>query len=414
MVSMLGAVISSQNAAMLIDAWPSTLFESHGSLGRLPELFHDGRLELSQLLPRYSGAVRVSRSMGVRMMPAAQINDTVCTSATVYLENVAPYVQGLARFQAELEAELGLPAGAVATGLFASPEGGGLPLHFDSSDVILIQLRGYKRLTVSDVPAMHAPYGQPFHAAGYPAADMYPQCVDGFPMPDEGRLRTIDMAPGTLVFMPRGTWHSSVVSTPSLAASIAARPPLMIESVVNQLRNLLLQDPRWRTPLYGTHGTAEQAAAAERKVDALLPDLQRIVSLLEAGHITSMAQTPAARMQSIGWESTFQRVPNVTVETLVEQSLSGPTMIRLRNGSIPPGVAAPELIVAQALEPVCRWISHRHEPFSAQAVRGEFPQLPAQEILQLLIGLAGMDVIVPLWFPIAPRVPSVASATSEV
>ncbi|MGO9993434.1 MAG: JmjC domain-containing protein [Steroidobacteraceae bacterium] len=413
MVSTLGAVTSTQDATLLRDAWPSTLFVSHGSLGRLPELFSGGRLDLAQLLPRYSGLVRVSRSILVRMMPAAQINDAVCASATVYLENVASYVEGLAALQAQLEAELGLPAGEVATGLFASPAGGGLPLHFDSSDVILIQLQGLKRLTVSELPAMHAPYGPPFHASQFPVADMYPQCVDGFPTPDERGLRVIDMEPGTVVFMPRGTWHSSAVSTPSLAASISVRPPLLIENVITQLRNLLLQDPRWRTPLYGIQGNAEQSAQVARTIDELLPDLQRVVPLLKSAHITSMSQTPASRIESIGWSSMFQRVPNVDVQALAEQRLPGAAMIRLRNGSVPPGVRAPELTVAETLEPVCRWIIARDASFSAEELRGEFPQFPADDILHLLTGLVGMDVLVQLWFPVLPRIPSIASATSE-
>ena len=406
MMSLLGDIRSAQGETLLGGGWPWKVFVSHGALERLPAVLRDGRLNLPEVLPRYPGMARVSRSDQLRLVPAAQVSQAVWRAETVHLHDMGSCVNGLPQMLAQLERELGLPPDSATMALFASPADGGLALHYDCSDNILIQLAGCKRLTLSAKPALHAAFGQPYNPGMRPGFEMYPQFVDGFPSPQDSSLYTVELEPGTVVYIPRGTWHSSITLTQSLAASVSVTPPSLIEIVVSQLRHLLLQDPRWRTPLYGISGTPAQRAAVAASIQELLPDLQRIAPLLNGSQILDLLLPAAARLQSMGPHSAFQRVPGTDLSVVADQNSPGKALIRLKDGTTPQTVPVTALTIAEGLVPPFRWLIERRPAFCAADVIAQFPEIPAHAIMQLLAGLVRCEALMLLWYPIVPRPPT--------
>jgi ribosomal protein L16 Arg81 hydroxylase len=95
--------------------------------------------------------------------------------------------------------------------------------------------------------------------------DRYPQSTDGFPDPEVSAFECIVMKPGSVLFMPRGTWHRTETLGLSLSVSIILRPPSALESVLDALRARLLQDPAWRKPLHGAWGQGVIRKAVDQR-----------------------------------------------------------------------------------------------------------------------------------------------------
>lgn len=74
------------------------------------------------------------------------------------------------------------------------------------------------------------------------------------PIRSRAAFTTVEMKPGSVLFLPRGTWHRTESEGDSMSVSIAVDTPPAVDYIVAQLRMLLLQDPRWRAPLYGAWG----------------------------------------------------------------------------------------------------------------------------------------------------------------
>ena len=111
--------------------------------------------------------------------------------------------------------------------------------------------------------------------AAYPA--LYPQITTGFPQWEGAKFESIDMQPGSVLFIPRGTWHRSHANEDSMALSIVISPPVILDKVLGQLRQLLLQSEQWRQPLMG---------ATSNELDKLLKTLPAIVQQLDKRALT--------------------------------------------------------------------------------------------------------------------------------
>ena len=102
------------------------------------------------------------------------------------------------------------------------------------------------------------------------------------------------MKPGSVLFIPRGTWHRTTAAQDSFAISIGIRPPSVLESFLEQLRYLLLQDPEWRRPLYGAHGSGSQRQQALERARKVLQTAPAAVQAIPAGITTPSPRIDAA------------------------------------------------------------------------------------------------------------------------
>lgn len=161
---------------------------------------------------------------------------------------------------------------------------------------------------------MPYPCGTQFVPDTEPFDFLYPQVPDGFPDPAGADFTTVDMQPGSVLFVPRGTWHATESGGDSLSVSIGLYLPSAPDCVLEQLQLLLVQDPEWRRPLYG--GWADGAArnAVAERLSRLLGRLPRDCAALQADDVLAGLLVSEQRLAAITPALRFQKMPHSRLE----------------------------------------------------------------------------------------------------
>ena len=196
-----------------------------------------------------------------------------------------------------LRREIGF-TGAISVSVFLSPPDSGYSLHFDSYSVFNLQLQGTKDWRFATKPAIRDPL------VGAKLEDV-PQIRENQPwfrptMPSKGSLVGTTMAPGSLLYMPAGTWHGAAASSPSLSMSLNFEAPSRSRRLADQLHGALNQYEEWRLgsgrstgrpprrPIDGILALAEQL---EAKLNEELPSPQEP----PAGQPATKSRPPSRR-----------------------------------------------------------------------------------------------------------------------
>lgn len=160
---------------------------------------------------------------------------------TVRIPEVIDLSPELRRLTRALEVILEIPVGAV---IFWSAAGATAPIHHDEVDVFAIQLVGKKRWFVSKDPPK---LPNKWKAAGEP-----PPSLD--------RYSTIDVVPGNVLYLPRGTAHTVQSATESIHISIGFVPVTVREAIMATLDHLSDLDKPLRA---GVTNRADELAKGE-------------------------------------------------------------------------------------------------------------------------------------------------------
>lgn len=177
--------------------------------------------------------------------------------ATLVLREADRFHAGLWRLCRSCERWLGAPA--FANVYYAPPGGQSFPVHYDALDVFAIQIEGTKRWSL-------------FHPHG-PRPLRHEHCygeINPPPAPD----RDIALAPGELLYVPRGVPHLVAAGdAPSLHVSVSLTPLSLHDVMRAELDRLAAQDGAHRALARDDLGLPWPAATADgmaRARDALL------------------------------------------------------------------------------------------------------------------------------------------------
>ena len=146
---------------------------------------------------------------------------------TVRIPDVSSISPQLQLFTRALEFMLRKP---VEASLFWSGAGAQAVIHYDKSENIVVQLEGRKRWYISTEPAglqnnwMHV----------------------GEPVPSIEHHRVVDVGPGDLLYIPRGTPHTVESTTESLHLAIVFQPMTAREAIIAALDSLSDNDRSFR------------------------------------------------------------------------------------------------------------------------------------------------------------------------
>ncbi|MCX5743421.1 MAG: cupin-like domain-containing protein [Proteobacteria bacterium] len=163
-----------------------------------------------------------------------------------------------------IRADLGLSALTQQRCLvYATPAAGGTAAHFDQNVNFVVQLHGTKtwwlaRNTHVTQPLTRHTIGQPVD----PELSTYAR----LPMPDELPASRVEIVlePGSVLYVPRGTWHATRATTAALSLNFTFSPPTWIDVFTAALRSRLALASGWR---------ATAAPLAIASFDALLREL---------------------------------------------------------------------------------------------------------------------------------------------
>jgi 50S ribosomal protein L16 3-hydroxylase len=307
--------------AFLERHWPRELFVGHGPLERFGGLADiEGLSHIEALLAATRGPVRVWPPPERSREPAVVVASDHALRLyrdgwTVYLNPAERSVPQLLPFIRRLEADLGLYRGDIATEVFASKAGAGARPHCDFDFGFNVQLQGRKRwrlapnMTVSN-PHASVIISDPFDAdvAAYSVGEVPRE------MPTEGACELL-AEPGSVVFIPRGYWHTTMAQEPSLALTFACKGKMWSQLLTLELESRLRLHEKWRefpAPLNGvsadvvTHNTAA--------LEPLLLHLRQLVEQLCASELVDRWHRPALPLY---------RVPARTKLELVTHPVSG-------------------------------------------------------------------------------------------
>jgi hypothetical protein len=370
--------------------WPDQAFAAHGSPQRLPPALRVPELQsVEALAAKYRGrlsfgnATTSSRTVGIENTNPALL---LRMGLSLYMVDIVLMVPALAELLRQLERELGAPAGSARIGAFAAPPSNGVTCHFDAEEVFSIQLQGEKRFHIAKAPDIEQPWGMQFNPGDPCFDDLYPQVAAGFPDPARAEFETVDMKPGTVLFMPRGTWHYTESGEDSLSVSIVVRTPAAFECALEALRLRMLQDARWRRPLYGAWGSGPHHETARQQWQTLMQDWTRMTAgmRLEDALLTQLNE--AERLNRVEATSRFQRRPEARMA--FEPKSNGENTVKIIVRDEDGGEQTPlQLEVPAAMAATFQWLAENKAAFQVGELASRFPELPLAQHLTIVNAL---------------------------
>lgn len=385
--------------------WPEQTFSAHGDPTRLPTFLRAPALaSIEALACRYQGTLRFTQGRRYQKMIGIDQVDAMALyrmGLTLQFEDVTSTVAGAAAALRQLESELGINPGAARMSAFASPQRDGLSVHFDAQDIISIQLKGSKRFHIAPVEDLRFPSGTQYVPGSEPFDALYPQAIEGFPDVDRACFSTVDMQPGSVLYMPRGTWHHTESEGDSLSVSIGLYVPSALDCLLSQLEPLLLQDPAWRRPLYGAWAEGVERQAATAQAEALLARLPMQLRSLTAAEFIAYLHPAETRLTDLKPGDRFQKTPHSTLE--VEPPEAGNSETRsLHLKTWEPNYGHRTTVrvkIHTAAVDAFHWLADRESQFTVAEFGARCPGFAPCEQQQMLRLAVQGGLLHPLWYP---------------
>lgn len=224
----------------LISSWPSVI-EAH-----LPDV----RDEASAIETTPKDALKLfSNGMGLLFKEA---------------HTLSPVLQ---EWLESLRSDLGLCALTISRCMiYATPDGKGTAGHFDQNINFVLQIHGTKKWWMA--PNHHVKNPMSRHTMGQPIdPELESYGTDSFPLAMPEDAQVFELKPGSLLFVPRGYWHSTEAEGDALSLNFTFTAPTWIDIFTAALRSRLAQSPEWRE-------TATNKEDAQKRFDFLLEELK--------------------------------------------------------------------------------------------------------------------------------------------
>ncbi len=382
----------------IADFWPNRAVHTHGNVTRLPSVFSSELLgDFTALAQRYRGPAFYFDAENGVMRPVDRPPLQLYRSGrTIYFGDVEPFIDGVTVFLREFEQELGVNPGCARMGVFASPQNDGATIHYDTNEVFSIQLIGSKQFHIAPLKELSYPAGLQYSTSTAPEKLHYPQMQNGFPDPANAQFECVNMEVGSVLFMPRGTWHhTSADSSESLAVSIIVDPPLAVDMILDHLKITLMQNQEWRKPVMGCWDSSDLPDQTKKTLGTLIQQLQSVTQNLQQESIVQGAGNHQLWFDKINQETRFQVIPTAT---MVFQEVGDHTQVTIKVSDISRGERQTGSVKVDAgIRKLLEWMLDRKQPFTAVQLAAAFNENPG-EIIGLLQGLAASEVLMPLCY----------------
>jgi hypothetical protein len=279
----LATLFDIDDAAPFLDAWPHRSFRGSGPVERLAGLVDYDFEELCTMRRSFTRAFLHPSEKGPKFVevPGGSEQAHYDAGRVLYFHSLRS--PGVDAWVSAIDRELGLLPGATRVSAFASRRGGGLRPHYDQNDNFVCQARGVKRWRVA--PNEHVRYptiGYTIGAKLTPA--LRAEAPNGFPAQMPTPHETVDLRPGSVVFMPRGTWHDTeTIESESLHFNIQTGLATWKDAVEFVMRTTpALHSEALRAPVLALPGAEVAGDSFEGQ---LRQKLQLLVEAICAGEI---------------------------------------------------------------------------------------------------------------------------------
>lgn len=200
-------------------------------------------------------------SAGTRRMMEAhhnQVIELLNAGATICITNIHMADPFLARWAQAIRTQLNF-TGTVGVNCYVSPDGSGLPMHYDKRVATTLQIAGKKRWKFSIESARAWPASNEVYQEGDVATNVGK-------LPVEMEFREVELSPGDLLCLPAGAWHSARGIGFSLALNLYFAPRNLFDQFIPLLQSVVNSNEHWRggppVTIEKTQGHMPQTIAA--------------------------------------------------------------------------------------------------------------------------------------------------------
>lgn len=194
------------------------------------------------------------------------------------VQNISPVLE---EWLADLKRDLGISSLTYGRCLiYATPHGKGTAAHFDQNINFVLQVHGTKRWHVAPNNQIINPMTR--HTIGLPIdPEMMSYMEEEMPNEMPEGEQVFELRPGSLLFVPRGCWHSTEAQGDALSLNFTFTAPTWADLFLAALRSRLILSPEWR----------ETADLSEEKFDQLLQDLAEDIPFWKARDILGATES---------------------------------------------------------------------------------------------------------------------------
>lgn len=155
--------------------------------------------------------------------------------------------------------------------IYATPDGKGTAPHFDQNINFVLQIHGTKKWTIARNEDLENPLTR--HTMGQmPDPEMMGYLEAPLPDTMPESVQSFELKPGSLLFVPRGAWHSTEAQGDALALNFTFTAPTWIDLFTAALRSRLSLSAEWRATADGVSDPKKRKIAQD-KFDDLLGSL---------------------------------------------------------------------------------------------------------------------------------------------
>jgi hypothetical protein len=175
-----------------------------------------------------------------------------------------------------LASDLGQLQSRCKASLFITPANWTTEQHFDPNENFTIQLRGNKRWNIAPNNSVSHPVDR-FTSSDVVPPRMSAYCIYKNLSPPEV-CSSEEMGPGSMLYIPRGHWHSVESLTESISLNLCIVPETWVSLLVPLIERLLLTSPELREVATGVAGSVPLRRIASDKLKNILPIVSRLVA----------------------------------------------------------------------------------------------------------------------------------------
>lgn len=204
-----------------------------------------------------------------------------------HAQTISPVLE---KWLQELRLDLGLSSLTIARCLiYATPANAGTAPHFDQNTNFVFQASGHKKWWIAPNTSVSNPMTR--HTIGLPTdPELASYAEEAMPTEMPKNATMFELKAGSLLFVPRGSWHSTQADTDALSLNFTFTAPTWIDLFSAALRGRLAQSPEWRETANGVSDFNKMFLAQE-KFDHLLAELKLDLPYWRAADILGATET---------------------------------------------------------------------------------------------------------------------------